>query len=86
MTRFGGCYFVVGYGGKIDVPTMQMIATEKRIIGNLGGTSSELMELVALCARGQIEIRTQAFELDRINEAISDLIAYRIKGRAVLTP
>jgi NAD+-dependent secondary alcohol dehydrogenase Adh1 len=86
MTRFGGCYFVVGYGGKIDVPTMQMIATEKRIIGNLGGTSSELMELVALCARGQIEIRTQAFELDRINEAISDLTAYRIKGRAVLTP
>jgi NAD+-dependent secondary alcohol dehydrogenase Adh1 len=86
MTRFGGYYFVVGYGGKIDVPTMQMVATEKKIIGNLGGTSSELMELVSLSARGEIKIHTQPFELDRINEAIADLTAYRIKGRAVLTP
>jgi NAD+-dependent secondary alcohol dehydrogenase Adh1 len=86
MTRFGGYYFVVGYGGKIDVPTMQMIATEKKIIGNLGGTSSELMELVTLSARGEIEIHTQTFELDRINDAIADLTAHRIKGRAVVTP
>jgi NAD+-dependent secondary alcohol dehydrogenase Adh1 len=86
MTRFGGSYFVVGYGGNIDVPTMEMIATEKKIIGNLGGTSSELMELVGLTARGEIEIHIQPLKLDRINEAIADLNTYQIKGRAVLTP
>ena len=86
MTRMGGYYFVVGYGGTIEVPTMEMIATEKNIIGNLGGTTSELRELVALAGEGKVQLTTRHYALDEINEAISDLHEGRIKGRGVLVP
>src|SRR6201747_462848 len=32
MTRNGGFYYIVGYGGKIDLPTIDMITTEKNIL------------------------------------------------------
>jgi NAD+-dependent secondary alcohol dehydrogenase Adh1 len=86
MTRMGGYYFVVGYGGTIEVPTMEMIATEKNIIGNLGGTTSELRELVTLAGEGKVHLTTRHYALDEINEAISDLHEGRIKGRGVLVP
>ena len=86
MTRMGGYYFVVGYGGTIEVPTMEMIATEKNIIGNLGGTTSELRELVALAGEGKVQLTTRHYALDEINVAISDLHGGRIKGRGVLVP
>lgn len=37
MTRNAGSYYIVGYGGKIDIPTIDMITSEKSIIGNLAG-------------------------------------------------
>jgi NAD+-dependent secondary alcohol dehydrogenase Adh1 len=86
MTRMGGYYFVVGYGGTIEVPTMEMIATEKNIIGNLGGTTSELRELVALAGEGKIRLTTRYYALDEINEAISELHEGGIRGRGVLVP
>ena len=33
MTANGGSYYIVGYGGKIDIPTIDMITTEKSIVG-----------------------------------------------------
>jgi NAD+-dependent secondary alcohol dehydrogenase Adh1 len=86
MTRMGGYYFVIGYGGTIEVPTMEMIATEKNIIGNLGGTTSELRELVSLASEGKVRLTTRYYALDQISEAISDLHEGRIKGRGVLVP
>jgi NAD+-dependent secondary alcohol dehydrogenase Adh1 len=86
MTKMGGYYFVIGYGGTIEVPTMEMIATEKNIIGNLGGTTSELRELMALAGEGKVHLTTRHYALDEINEAISDLHEGRIKGRGVLVP
>src|SRR5215469_8825014 len=32
MTRNAGCYYIVGYGGKVEIPTMDMIVTEKTIV------------------------------------------------------
>ncbi len=34
-TRNAGSYYIVGYGGKVEIPTMEMIVTEKTIVGNL---------------------------------------------------
>ena len=34
MTRAMGCYYVVGYGEDIKAPTVELIITEKSIIGN----------------------------------------------------
>src|SRR5712675_207746 len=43
MTRNAGFYYIVGYGGKIDLPTLDMIHSEKTIVGNLVGTYPELV-------------------------------------------
>ena len=59
MTRGGGYYYIVGYGGKIDLPTIDMITSEKTIVGNLVGTYPELVELMALADRGLVNLATR---------------------------
>ncbi|MGH2682794.1 MAG: NAD(P)-dependent alcohol dehydrogenase [Actinomycetota bacterium] len=85
MLRPGGAYLVIGYGGKLEIPTMEFLS-EKQVIGNIGGTSAEMMELLALAGRGKIRLETTEYPLERINEAIADLRDLRIRGRAVLVP
>jgi NAD+-dependent secondary alcohol dehydrogenase Adh1 len=85
MLRPGGVYLVVGYGGRLDVPTMDFL-TEKQVIGNVGGTSSEMVELLGLAEQGKVRLETTEYPLDRINEAIGDLRDLRIRGRAVVVP
>ena len=41
MLRQGGTHFVVGYGGKIEVPTVHMIINEIAIVGSLVGNYTE---------------------------------------------
>ena len=86
MTRNNGFYYVVGYGGKIDLPTIDMITSEKTIVGNLVGTYPELAELMALADRGLVELATREYRLSEANQALHDLHNGRIKGRAVLIP
>ena len=85
MLRPGGTYYVVGYGGTLTVPTMEFL-TEKRVVGNVGGTAAELMELMALAGRGNIRMETVEYPLDRVNDALADLRDLNIRGRAVVIP
>jgi NAD+-dependent secondary alcohol dehydrogenase Adh1 len=84
MTRSGGQYLVVGYGGVVSAPAMEIMATEKRIVGNVGGTYLELKELLALSQAGKVSIRVQEYGFDDVNQALADLNANRIRGRGVL--
>nr|WP_245475018.1 NAD(P)-dependent alcohol dehydrogenase [Bradyrhizobium sp. Leo121] len=86
MTRPMGSYYVVGYGEDIRVPTVDMVITEKNIIGNLVGTWAELTELMALADRGLVELATAEYRLADANKALHDLNAGKIHGRAVLIP
>ena len=86
MTRNGGAYYVVGYGGKIEIPTIDMITSEKTIVGNLVGTYAELVELMALADRGLVKLHTREYKLSAANDALHDLHHGRINGRAVLIP
>jgi NAD+-dependent secondary alcohol dehydrogenase Adh1 len=86
MTRNAGVYYIVGYGGKVEIPTMQMIITEKTIVGNLVGTYAELVELMALAERGLVKLATQEYPLSEADQALHDLHAGRVRGRAVLVP
>jgi NAD+-dependent secondary alcohol dehydrogenase Adh1 len=86
MTRNQGFYYVVGYGGKIDIPTIDMITSEKTIVGNLVGTYAELVELMALADRGRVTLHTREYKLSQANDALHDLHSGRINGRAVLVP
>jgi NAD+-dependent secondary alcohol dehydrogenase Adh1 len=86
MLRRGGSYFMVGYGGDLNVPASTIVANELTIVGNLVGTHAELEELVVLAAAGKVTLRTRQYALDDINEAVADLRGGRIVGRAVLLP
>jgi len=86
MTANAGYYYVVGYGGKIEIPTMEMVATEKTIVGNLVGTYPDLVELMALADRGKVTLATREYRLSDANTALHDLVAGKVKGRAVLIP
>ena len=86
MTRNDGFYYIVGYGGKIDIPTIDMITSEKTIVGNLVGTYPELVELMALADRGRVHLKTKEYKLSEANTALHDLHNGKIHGRAVLIP
>lgn len=86
MTRRNGSHFVIGYGGKIEIPAIDVISTERNVVGNLVGTYNDLAELMVLAEAGKVALRTKEYPLDRALEALSDLDAGRVRGRAILTP
>ena len=81
-----GHYFVIGYGGTLEVPTMQIILTEINFIGNLVGSYNDLVELMDLAAQGKVKLHTSRYPLDDVNTAIDDLNSGRLRGRGVLVP
>jgi NAD+-dependent secondary alcohol dehydrogenase Adh1 len=86
MTGGGGSYFVIGYGGTMEVPTLDIISTERNIIGNIVGTYNDLAELMALAEGGRVTLHTRTYPLDAAAEAFADLDAGRVRGRAILVP
>jgi NAD+-dependent secondary alcohol dehydrogenase Adh1 len=86
MTRRAGSYFVIGYGGTLHIPTLDIISTERNIIGNIVGTYNELAELMVLAEAGKVTLHTRTYPLDQAVEAIADLDAGRVRGRAILVP
>jgi NAD+-dependent secondary alcohol dehydrogenase Adh1 len=86
MLRRAGDYHVVGYGENIDVPTIDVISAEINFIGNLVGSYNDLCELMVLAAQGLVRLHTSKYPLDRFQDALDDLGAGRIRGRAILTP
>jgi len=86
MTGGGGSYFVIGYGGTMEVPTLDIISTERNVIGNIVGTYNDLAELMALAEGGRVTLHTRTYPLDAAAEAFADLDAGRVRGRAILVP
>jgi NAD+-dependent secondary alcohol dehydrogenase Adh1 len=86
MTGRAGSYFVIGYGGTLHVPTLDIISTERNIIGNIVGTYNELAELMVLAQAGKVTLHTRTYPLDAAPEALADLDAGRVRGRAILVP
>ncbi|MDI2027810.1 NAD(P)-dependent alcohol dehydrogenase [Saccharopolyspora sp. TS4A08] len=86
MLRRAGDYHVVGYGENIDVPTIDIISTEINFIGNLVGSYNDLCELMVLAAQDKVRLHTSKYPLERFQDALDDLDAGRIRGRAILTP
>ncbi len=86
MTRPAGSYYVIGYGGQLEIPTLDIISTERNIIGNIVGTYNDLAELMALAQSGKVTLHTRTYPLDAAAEALADLDAGRVRGRAILVP
>ncbi|SNB71418.1 NAD+-dependent secondary alcohol dehydrogenase Adh1 [Arboricoccus pini] len=86
MTRATGSYYVVGYGENINIPTVDLIITERNIIGSLVGTWAELTELMALADRGKCDLAIKEYPLDAANRALRDLYKGKISCPGVLIP
>ena len=86
LTRRAGSHYIIGYGGNISVPAIDVISSERNIVGNLVGTYTDLAELMALTAQGKVELHTRTYPLDAVNEAVDDLDAGRLQGRGILVP
>ena len=86
MTRAGGSYFVIGYGGTLVVPTLDVISTERNIVGNIVGTYNELAELMVLAQAGKVTLHTKTYPLTDAQQALQDLDAGQVRGRAILVP
>jgi NAD+-dependent secondary alcohol dehydrogenase Adh1 len=86
MTCAGGSYYVIGYGGQLTIPTLDIISTERNIIGNIVGTYNELAELMVLAQDGKVTLHTKTYPLDAAQEALHDLDAGLVRGRAILVP
>jgi NAD+-dependent secondary alcohol dehydrogenase Adh1 len=86
MTGAGGSLFVIGYGGELRIPTLDFVAGEKTVIGNIVGTYADLAELMVLAQAGRVTLHTQQYPLDRAVDALHDLDAGKVRGRAILVP
>ena len=86
MLRPGGTYYLIGYGGTVTLPTIQLVLGEITVAGNLIGTSTDLTDLVTLAGQGKVALHSTSFPLAAAIVAIVDLRHGRIRGRAVLIP
>jgi NAD+-dependent secondary alcohol dehydrogenase Adh1 len=86
MVRRAGSYFVVGYGGTVNVPTIDLISTEISVVGNLVGTYNDLAELMVLAQAGKVTLHTKTYSLSSALDAFADLDAGNVRGRAILVP
>jgi NAD+-dependent secondary alcohol dehydrogenase Adh1 len=86
LTRRAGSHFIIGYGGTVNVPAIDIISSEKSIVGNLVGSYNDLAELMVLAAQGKVDLHTRTYPLDAVNDAIDDLDAGRLQGRGILVP
>ena len=86
MTARAGSYYVIGYGGQVEIPTLDIISTERNIVGNIVGTYNELAELMDLAQAGKVTLHTKTYPLDAATDAVAALDAGRVRGRAILVP
>ncbi len=86
MLRRAGSHFIIGYGGSLNVPTIDIISTEINFIGNLVGTYNDLAELMTLTAQSKVTLHTAIYALDAALDAIHDLDSGRLRGRGILVP
>ncbi|QYN37723.1 NAD(P)-dependent alcohol dehydrogenase [Pseudonocardia sp. DSM 110487] len=86
MVAPDGFQYVIGYGGQFSAPTLDFVAGEKNVIGNIVGTYTDLAELMVLAQAGKVTLHTKQYPLDAALDALHDLDAGRVRGRAILVP
>ena len=85
LTRNAGSYYVIGYGGSVNVPTIDIISREISVVGNLVGSYNDLEELMTLTAQGRVTLSTSTYPRSAALTALDDLDGGRIPGgRAIL--
>ena len=67
--------------GKAD-----FVGGEKNVSGNIVGTDTDLSELMVLAQAGKVTLHTKQYPLEAALDALHDLDAGNVRGRAILVP
>ena len=87
VLRPRGLFMVVGYSVVPEVDIAFVSRKELIIQGVRSGSRSNLQQVVALAAEGSIKLpAVQTWRLDGINEALAELRAGSVAGKAVVVP
>jgi propanol-preferring alcohol dehydrogenase len=88
MVRKRGRLVMVGlFGGVLELNLAMVPLKALTLTGSYTGKFADLAELVYLAKAGEIRsVVSKTFKLDQANEALEDLKAGKIIGRAVLRP
>jgi hypothetical protein len=86
MTGPAGSYYVIGYGGELRIPTLDFVAGEKNIVGNIVGTYTDLAELMVLAQAGKVSLHTQQYPPRQGRGRARDLDGGKVRGRAISYP
>lgn len=86
ICRPGGRVMVVGYHDRtFPIPSYEVMLREKSIIGTRGNVAADLEASLRLIAEGKVQpLVSRTYCLTEINDAVADLRAGRIFGRAVI--
>ena len=57
-------------GGTLHIPTLDIITTERNIIGNIVGAYNDLAELMVLAQAGKVTLHTRTYPLEAAPEAM----------------
>ena len=86
MVAKGGRIALIGLAGGTLSYSALGVPWEVEVTSSAWGTRDELAEVLELAREGRIRSRVQTYPLQKINEALSDLRAGNVEGRAVVTP
>jgi len=82
-----GTLVLVGLMGEtLNVPIMQSVINEHKVIGSLWGNYNELAEVIALARKQKLKTPINQFNLMEVNKATETLANGKIDGRAILVP
>lgn len=88
----GGHLVIVGVPTPgVDVSAREILIGQKTVTASLGvfaDPGTEIPEFAQWCAAGDVDLEalvTDRYRLDDINQAVADLSAGRVRGRAILT-
>ena len=84
--RNRGSYYSIGYGGAVNIDTIEIISREINVVGNLVGTYTDLVELMTLTAQGKVTLHTRKYDLEDAVQAMHDLDSGALVGRGILVP
>ena len=81
LAGLGGGTFSYGSG-----PAARPLPWGVDILRSYGGTRADQLQVIALARQGRIRVESVTYPLERYQQAIDDLDAGRVPGRAVLVP
>ncbi len=82
----GGRIALIGLAGGTLAYSALGLPWEAEVASSAWGSRDELAEVLSLAREGRIQSRVQTYQLQQVNDALSDLRAGKVDGRAVLTP